>query len=175
MLPRVAVVDVDTKWAFKMTNLGGEFLFRVIGLPESWMLDAVLLGDKDITDVPWEVPTGGKEFDNLKIVVTPRQGTIAGVVLDAKGQPTTGASVIVFSENAQHWTPYSRLVRLVRPGAEGQFSIAALPAGTYRAVALDYIEPGQHEDKAFLESIRDEGVRIVLGEGASESVTLRVR
>jgi hypothetical protein len=174
VLPRVAVVDVDNKWAFKMTNLGGEFLFRVIGLPEGWMLDAVLLGDKDITDVPWEVPTGGKEFDNLKIVVTHRQGTIAGVVLDVKGQPTTSASVIVFSENAQHWTPYSRLVRIVRPGAEGQFSITALPAGTYRAVALDYVEPGKHEDKAFLESIRDEGMRIVLAEGGSESVTLRM-
>ena len=97
------------------------------------------------------------------------------MLVHAKGQPTTAASVIVFSENAQHWIPYSRLLRIVRPGADGQFSIASLPAGTYRAVALDYIEPGQHEDKAFLESIRDEGVRVALAEGASESVTLRVR
>jgi hypothetical protein len=50
-----------------------------------------------------------------------------------------------------------------------------LPAGTYRAVARSYIEAGQHEDPAFLESIRDDGVRIVLADGGSESVTLRVR
>ena len=174
-LPRVAVVEVDQNFAFKMANLGGEFLFRVTGLPEGWMLDAVRLGEKDITDVPWNVPTGGKEFADLKIVVTPRQGTIAGLVRDAKGQPTTAASVIVFSENAQHWTPYSRFLRIVRPGADGQFSVGLLPPGTYRAVALDYVEPGQHEDKAFLESIRDEGARIVLGEGGSETVTLRLR
>ena len=174
-LPRVAVVEVDQNFGFKMANLGGEFLFRVVGLPEGWMLDAVRLGEKDITDVPWNVPTGGKEFTDLKVVVTPRQGTIAGVVRDAKGQPTAAASVIVFSENAQHWTPYSRFLRIVRPGADGQFSIGALPAGTYRAVALDNIEPGQHEDKTFLESIRDDGVRVALGEGGTESVTLRLR
>jgi hypothetical protein len=174
-LPRVAVVEVDQNFAFKMTNLGGEFMFRMSGLPEGWMLDAVRLDDKDITDIPWNVPTGGKEFTDLKIVVTPRQGTIAGGVRDAKGQPTTAASVIVFSENSQHWTPYSRFLRIVRPGVDGQFSVGLLPPGTYRAVALDYVEPGQHEDKAFLESIRDEGARIVLAEGGSETVTLRVR
>ena len=175
VLPRVGAVEVDQNFAFKTSNLGGEFLFRVVGLPEGWMLDAVRLGEKDITDIPWNVPTGGKEFGDLKIVVTPRQGTIAGAVRDAKGQPTTAASVIVFSENGQHWTPYSRFLRVVRPGADGQFSVGLLPAGTYRAVALDYVEPGQHEDKTFLESIRDEGARIVLGEGGSETVTLRVR
>ena len=174
-LPRVGAVEVDQTFAFKMTNLGGEFLFRVIGLPEGWMLDAVRLGEKDITDVPWNVPTGGKEFSDLTIVVTPRQGTIAGLVRDAKAQPTSAASVIVFSENPQHWTRYSRFIQMVRPGGDGQFSVTGLPAGTYRAVALDYIEPGQHENKAFLESIRDEGARVVLGEGGSETVTLRVR
>lgn len=175
VLPRVAVVSVDDNWSFKMTNLGGEFLFRIIGLPEGWMLGAVRLGEKDITDVPWDVPTGGKEIGDLKIVLTSRQATINGVVLDKKGQPTNAASVIVFSEDAQYWLPFSRLLHTVRPGADGRFSIAALPAATYRVVALDYVEPGQHEDKTFLESIRDEGVRIVLGDGASESVTLRVR
>ena len=175
VLPRVGSIAVDTNWAFKMTGLGGPFLFRVSGLPEGWMLSSVKLGDKDITDVPWDVPTGGKEFADLQVTISNREGRVDGVVLNAKGQPTAEASVIVFSEDAQHWIPYSRRLQVVRPGAEGQFTIRGLPAGTYRAVARDYIEPGQHEDPAFLESIRDDGVRIVLGEGASESVTVRVK
>jgi protocatechuate 3,4-dioxygenase beta subunit len=175
VLPRVASVGVDDTWSFKMTNLGGKFVFRVSGLPDGWMLGAVRLGDRDVTDVPWDVPTGSKEFSDLKVVITRREGRVQGTVLDDTGQPTAEASVVLFSEDAQHWFPYSRLLHSVRPGADGRFSIRGLPAGTYRAVARDYIEPGQHEDAEFLESIRDEGVRIVLGEGASETVTLRVR
>ena len=174
VLPRVGAVAVDSNWAFKLTNLGGQFLFRVIGLPDGWMLGAVRLGDKDITDTPWDIPTGGKEFNDLKIVVTQRQAKISGTVLDAKGQPSAAASVLIFSEDAQHWMPYSRFLRAVRPGADGQFTVAGLPAGTYRVVARDYIEPGQHEDRQFLEELRDEGTRVTLADGASETVTLRL-
>jgi hypothetical protein len=175
VLPTVRVISVDTDWSFKMTGLGGPFLFRLIGLPDGWALGSVRMADKEIIDVPWDVPTGGKEFSGLRLTVTQRVGRVAGTVLDDKGAPTPNATVVVFSEDSEHWIPYSRFIRSVRPGADGRFSVSGLPAGTYRAVARNYIEGGQQEDRAFLESIRDEGVRIVLADGGSESVTLRVR
>jgi hypothetical protein len=175
VLPTVRVVAVDQDWSFRLNSLGGPFLFRLLGLPDGWVLGSVKLDDKEITDVPWDVPTGGKQFGGLRITVTQRAGRVVGTVLDTKGRPTSSATVIVFSEDADTWIPYSRFIRVVRPAADGQFSVTGLPAGTYRAVARSYIESGQYEDRAFLESIRDEGVRIVLGDGASESVTLRVR
>ena len=175
VLPTVRVVSVDTDWSFKLTSLGGPFLFRLIGLPDGWALGSVRLGDKEITDTPWDVPTGGKELSGLRLTVTQRVGRVGGTVLDEKGAPTPNATVVVFSEDSEHWIPYSRFIRSVRPGADGRFSVTGLPAGTYRAAARSYIESGQHEDRAFLESIRDQGVRIVLADGAAESVTLRVR
>ena len=150
-------------------------MFRLIGLPEGWALGSVRMGEKEITDVPWDVPTGGKELGGLRITVTQRVGGLSGSVLDEKGAPTPNATVLVFSEDSEHWIPYSRFIRSVRPGADGRFSLTGLPAGTYRAVARTYIESGQQEDRAFLESIRDEGVRIVLGDGETQAVTLRLR
>ena len=65
-------------------------------------------------------------------------------------------------------------MRATRPGADGRFSLVGLPPSTYRAIVRDFIEDGQWEDPAFLESLRDEATRVVLGEGASETLVLKL-
>jgi protocatechuate 3,4-dioxygenase beta subunit len=174
VLPTVYVNAVDPNWSFKLTNLGGPFMFRVAGLPPEWTLTSVRLNDKDITDVPWDVPTGGKEIAGLQIVVSRRVGRISGSVLDGRGKPSSAATILVFSEDSDHWIPGSRLVKTARPAADGAFTLRDLPAGTYRALARDYVEEGQWEDPKFLESVRDAGVRVVLADGGTESVTLKL-
>jgi carboxypeptidase family protein len=174
VLPTVYVNAVESDWSFKLMGLGGPFMFRVMGLPPDWTLGAVRLNQKDITDTPWDVPTGAKEISGLKVVVTQKIGRVSGMVADSSGRPTSSATIVVFSEDVDHWTPGSRFTRTTRPGADGRFSIRDLPAGTYRAVARDYIEEGQWEDRKFLEELRDDGVRFTLAEGASDVVTLRL-
>jgi hypothetical protein len=167
-------VQVDSDWSFKLAGLGGPFLFRVTGIPEDWTLGAVRMGDKDITDVPYDVPTGGRELGGMQVVLTRKMGRVSGSVVDAAGRPAPGATVVVFSEEPEHWVPHSRYLRAIRPSADGQFMIPALPAGTYRVVVSDTIEEGQWEDRAWLEAMRDEGVRVVLIEGAAERLSLRL-
>ena len=161
VLPTGYVNAVDPNWSFKLTNLGGPFMFRVAGLPPEWTLTSVRLNDKDITDVPWDVPTGGKEIAGLQIVVSRRVGRISGSVLDGRGKPSSAATILVFPEDSDHWIPGSRLVKTARPGPDGAFTLRDLPAGTYRALAREYVEEGQWEDPKFLESVRDAGVRVV--------------
>ena len=76
MLPTVYINPVDPDWSFKLSNLGGPFMFRVAGLPANWTLGAVRLNEKDITDAPWDVPTGAKELVGLKVVVTQKIGAL---------------------------------------------------------------------------------------------------
>jgi hypothetical protein len=173
ILPRMGNVSVENDWSFKY-GLGGPFLFRVIGLPDSWTVRAVRLDDKDITDTPWDVPTGGKEISGLTIVVTRTISRVSGTVVDNKGQPTAVATVVVFPEESALWIPYSRLIKVARPTTDGRFSITGLPAGTYRAIARESIEEGQWEDRAFLEQVRDDAVRFVLVDGGSEAITLKL-
>src|SRR5688500_2465077 len=120
------------------------------------------------------VPTGGKEIRGLEVVLTRKIGRVSGTVTDISGKPASEATVVVFSEDADHWVPHSRSVQATRPSSDGRFSVKGLPPGTYRAIVRDFIEQGQWEDRAFLDSIRDEGVRFVLREGATETLNLRL-
>lgn len=172
VLPTVRVVQVGTDWSFTMKNLGGPFMFRITGIPDDWMMASATLGEADIADEPFDVPTGGKEITGARIVVTRKVGKVTGIVLDTEGRATSAASVIVFSEESKFWVPSSRFVRTTRPGSDGRFSLSHLPAGTYRAVALDYLEEGRHEDAGLLAELRDAASSFTLGEGEARTLTL---
>lgn len=174
VLPTVRVVSVDKDWSFRLAGLGGPFLFRVTGLPEGWMLRSVRVSDRDITDEPWDVPTGGREIKGLQVMITSNIGRVSGLVVDADGEPASTATVVLFPEDSSLWLPGSRFIRATRPGTDGLFSIEGLPGGTYYAVAREFVESGQWEDASFLEEIRGTAARIVLLEGGTENVTLKL-
>jgi hypothetical protein len=174
VLPTVRVVQVGDDWSFKMQGLGGNFLFRLVGLPDDWTMASATLGDRNIADTPFDVPAGGREVTGVRIVVSRRIGRATGTVLDDKGNPTSAAAVLVFADDPLLWVPYSRFIRYTRPGSDGRFSIAHLPPGTYRAAATDFVESGQWEDRTFLEELRDTAATFTLTEGATESLTLKL-
>jgi hypothetical protein len=173
VLPTVRVVSVDSDWSFKLEGLGGPFVFRLTGLPDDWVLGSVRLGDKDITDKPWDVPTGGQRFQGLTLVVTQKVGVLSGSVMDVD-KPSADAVVVVFADDPELWMPGSRFIRTTRPGSDGRFSIKGLPAGSYLAIARAFIEDGQGEDPEFLEQSRVEAAAFTLSEGGSETVTLKL-
>jgi hypothetical protein len=174
-LPSVRVFTAEDDWTVRITSVGGRFLFRIVGLPNSWMLDAVRMGERDITDTPFDVPLGGLELTDLQIVLTNRIGTITGGVTTADGKPTRDATVVIFAEDSALWGPASRFVRSTRPTADGTFSITGLPGGTYLAVVREFVTDGEWESKEFLEAARADGVRVTLSRGGSESVALKLR
>jgi hypothetical protein len=138
------------------------------------MLAHAELDEKNVSDEPWDVPTGGREFSGLKMVLTRKIGRFTGTAVDADGRATSAATVVLFPDDDAKWMPASRLIRSTRPGGDGRFSISQLPAGTYRAAALEFVENGQWEDPAFLATLRDTAERFVLTEGGSQVLTLKL-
>lgn len=160
----------ENGWTFEV-QISGMGVFRYRG--STWILKAVLLDGKDVTDTVLDFGTAyaGKPAE---IVVTQRRGQLNGAVTNDRGQPANDYVVVLFPEDDAQWTPYSRFFAIARPNQQGRFTIDNLPAGRYLAAAVEYIEPGEDRNPETLSRLRGSATAIELPEGESRSVTLRM-
>jgi hypothetical protein len=159
--------------AFELGNITEPRVVRV-NAPQGWMLKAVTLDGQDVTDVPLDVPPG-QHVAGLRVVITRKVGTAAGMVVDARQQPVLDATVVWFPVDEGLRAFQSRFTRTARPDQEGHFRITALPPGDYLAVALQGLEDGQASDPEFLASIEGLATRVAMEEGETKEVTLALR
>jgi protocatechuate 3,4-dioxygenase beta subunit len=174
VLPTVRVPAINADWTFTLNNLGGPFLFRLSGFPDDWILDSVRLNDEDLTDVPFDVPTGQRQISGLRIAITKDAGRIAGTVATPKGTPTADAFVVAFPEDERHWMFGSRFVRTARPTTEGNYVISGLPQGEYLLVAEPELMEGEWESREYLKRASSRATRATLSRGESITVDLTV-
>jgi protocatechuate 3,4-dioxygenase beta subunit len=158
---------------FELSGLSGERLIRVDGGPSGWYLKAVVLSGRDITDTPIDFSRGDR-LDGLRIVLTERVAGLNGTVGDGAGRAVREYAVVVFAEDSARWQAPSRFVAAGRPNQDGRFEILGLPPGRYLAVAVDYLETGEEQDPAFLQHMQSAGTSVMLGDGASSSIALRL-
>jgi hypothetical protein len=152
-------------------NLDGPYLFRLMNLPDGWMVKAVRTGGRDITDTPLSIVRGAT-VSAVEIVLSRTGASVSGDVVTAAGAPAPDSTVIAFAEQPALWTPGSRFIRATRPDNEGRFSLAGLPPGGYRLIARDVVMDGQWEDPEFLRSLLKESVRVELAASAVETIRL---
>jgi len=159
---------------FELKGLAGHRVIRAGNLPQGWMLKTVRLNGTDITDAGVDFKAG-EQYSNLEIVLTSKTTEITGGVTIDNGTPTKDYTVVVFSEDPDHWTiPMSRWIVGARPDQDGRFKIRNMPPGTYFAVALDYIESGAWSDPDLLDRLKTRAKRFTLDEGASETLDLKI-
>src|SRR3977135_3529614 len=116
----------------------------------------------------------GEELTVVQVIVTNRVTTIAGQLADDKGAPVVDGTVLLFADDASKWSEDSRWIRAVRPDQQGKYEIRGLPPGEYLAVALNYVEDGMWNDAEYLDSLRREAQKVTLGEGASQTLSLKL-
>ena len=89
--------------------------------------------------------------------------------------PVRDYAVVVFAEDAAKWTFASRFITSARPSpANGTFRAGGLPAAAYLVAALPSITAAEAQDPAFLQSLRTQATRVVLNDGETKTVTLRI-
>jgi hypothetical protein len=106
---------------------------------------------------------GGEHRSGVKLVVTRRTGTIAGLVVGPDGQPVAGASVSAAPERDGRGYKGNEDGRSVT-GPDGAFLIEALRKGSYTLWARSSESP-EAERRGVATGARD--VRIALGRAAS--------
>jgi hypothetical protein len=149
---------------------GGPYRFQVEGLAEGWAVKSIQLNGVDISDSAIDVKP---DQAIMRIVLTDRPTSISGTV--ESRDPALGHEVLVFADDETKWKWPSRYVRVARTDEQGRFSIRGLPAGErYLAAAFDYFEDGDEQDPQFLERTRRSATTVLLTEGASQTIRLRV-
>jgi hypothetical protein len=156
-------------WSFRITGVDGRYLFRVVDLPDDWILKRVTAGGGDVTDTPLAIARGGPDLEDLRIVLSKNGARVTGEVIDANGASVADATVVLFPEDSAHWGTASRYIRATTPDPSGRFSLSGLLPGVYRLFAREDVVDGQWEDPEFLRSALKDAARMELSEGATET------
>lgn len=149
----------------------GRYTLRASG-PRGWMMKALYLNGRDITDEPLEI--GTENVSDLNVIFTDRIGSISGTVRDARGTAVPGTTVIVFTTDPKLWFAQSRLIQTARTDQSGTYAVSTLPAGEYLVVATDDVEQGEWFDPEFLDEIKARAVKVTVGEADQRTRDLKV-
>ena len=131
-----------------------------------------MIGAEDITDTPREFKNG----DRVSIVMTSAASTVEGTVTNAKGEPVTDASLLIFSEDKASWRFNSLRTRRGAVDASGHFRLTGVLPGRYYAIAAarELINvPSTMQDAAFFEALIKEATAFVVGENDQRQVDLK--
>ena len=156
---------------FELDELSEPFTLRVEQLPDGWGVKSIVINGADVTD--GKVALAGNQEAEAVIVLTNRLTRVTGTVI-ASGQPVK-AEVVVFAADSAKWSYPSRFVGTASADEKGRFRISGLsPSERYLAVAVDYLDDGEHYDPEFLERMRGTAIEFSLDEMESRAVELTV-
>jgi hypothetical protein len=172
--PGGAPAPVREDGTFTMTDLFGDRVMRVSGQPATWMLKAVYLNGRDITDTPLSFE-GNEKIAGVQIVLTDRVTHVTATVNDERDQPAEIAYVLVFPDDPARWGGAGSRFRSGGTARDGTpLKLNALPPGDYVAIALKSPQGVDVQDPDFLDRMRKVGVKFSLREGETRDLTLKL-
>jgi hypothetical protein len=149
------------------------FITSAPGTSSVWQVKSVRVNGIDVTDTGLDV--GSQGATGIEIEMTNRAQQLSGTVTDANGAIVKDYVVALFSQDHARWkVPMNRYFALARPGDDGGFKVATLPAGEYYAIALDRIAPEDWEDPDTLESLSRLATTFALTPGDTRTLNLRL-
>ena len=175
--PSVAIADIHDDWTFDMAGVNGPRRLQLIRVPPGWMLENVVVNGVTAIDRPLPFGRSDQSLRDVEIVLTDRLSELSGTVADEMNQPAGGSHVLVFPTDRDRWYPASRFLRTMVAGADGTFTIAGLPFGSYYvAAALRLPDEGDDawQDASFLNAVLLRASSITVRDGAKQTIALRV-
>ncbi|HEY7292776.1 MAG TPA: carboxypeptidase-like regulatory domain-containing protein [Vicinamibacterales bacterium] len=139
-----------------------------------WAIRSVRINGTDVTESGIEFKPG-QTISDFEVELTNKISVVSGLVTNSRGESSTDYTAIVFSQDKEQWTTFTRHQGSGRPDQDGRFKIRALPAGEYYIVAVDRLEPGQAADPEFLERIRTKATAFSLSEGETKTLDLKIQ
>ncbi len=148
----------------------GTYMLRAAG-PRGWTMKSVYVEGRDVTDMPLEVKS--ESLHGINVIFTDKISSLGGVVRDARGNGMGNVSVIAFPSDSRLWMAQSRHIITARTDSSGAYRMSAVPPGDYLAVAVDDVEQGEWFDPEFLDQIKDDAIKVKVGEGEQKTQDLK--
>jgi Carboxypeptidase regulatory-like domain len=171
----LAMLQADGTFEFLGVAPGSYKLTSVVPAsigPGFWLRSA-MLGGKDILDSMLDVSLG-TDLSNVVLTLTDKHSELSGTLQTANGLPAPDYFVIVMPAEATLRVTGSRRVKSTRPGTDGRFRFADLPAGDYLLIALTDVAPDEWQRPEFLANIASAGVRVSLADGERKTQDLQI-
>jgi hypothetical protein len=164
--PRPARVRGDG--SFSISSLLGPLELRVAPESRSWRPKSILLGGRNVLDVPLDFKAG-EEFRDVTIVLSDRTASLGGTVANVSAPLTTGLSVLVFPGDPRQ---AARRARWIRTDQHGRFLVSDLSPGDYFVAVAAAVDDSQWQTPAYLDHLRAGATRVTLGDGESKTIRL---
>jgi len=164
---------VNPDWTFELTGLSDRLVLAAFLQSAEWALKAILLNGVDVTDTPMEF-TAGQTVEGFEVVFSRKRTELSGVITGERNAPETDATVIIFPEDASKWTWGTRFIRTARPSQDGRYTLRAMPPHDYLVAVVKNIEQGQWQDPEYLETLREQAVRVSFNEGETKVLDLKI-
>ncbi|MCE5306482.1 MAG: carboxypeptidase-like regulatory domain-containing protein [Acidobacteriales bacterium] len=144
-----------------------QYRLRAANLPEKTYLRAVKLGGQvvDPEGVEFSPASGAK----LEILLGKASAELKGVVLGADEKPVPGATVVLIPASGR-----DTLYRTATSDYDGTFLLKSVPAGRYKALAWEDLEPDAYRDAEVVKPVEDRAAQVALEENGRGEVTLKV-
>lgn len=138
-------------------------------LPEDYYLKSLAISGHELP--PDNVVVSGIRGD-MEIVLSPAGAHIDGVLLDAKGEATRGA-VLLVPDVPEPGPP--DLYQRARADSKGKFAFRGVAPGSYRLLALESVNlDTEINDPDFFRTIGNRGQNLSVEESGKYSVTLKL-
>jgi hypothetical protein len=170
-------VPIRNDGTFAIDNIGpGTFSLRLnmpADLARTWRLRSAVTGGRDLLDAPLEFEPG-VNVGSAVLTVTDLHSELAGTLKSDSGGAAPDAFVIVFPADRSLWRAGSRRMMSTRPGSDGRYSFADLPAGDYLLATLADVDGEDWQTPAVLEPVAGGAVTARVVDGRKTSQDLRI-
>ena len=164
---------ITPEGTFEIKGLTGTRVFRVSNIPAGWVLKAIKVNGTDITDNGIDIKSADP-VSGVEVILTSKVTEVKGAV-KAGNDPALDYTVVIFSDEPEKWrVPTSRHIATGRPNQQGQFQVKNLPAGSYYAIALEYIPQGEWNDPEVLERLKSKATTFAVAEGEVKTLDLKL-
>lgn len=160
------IAPVKQDGSFRMQHVQADtYSVRLYGLPDTAYVQEVRFGDAVIGESGLDFSRGFTPGE-LTITIAPTAAHVDGTVLDDKGQPFAGATVVIAAEKAKAIT--------VRTDQSGRFSAGGLAPGDYRLWAFDDIDAGAWDDPEYMKPHDAQAGRVTVKDNDHQTAQLKL-